>query len=82
MGSGSQGVAFLKKFDRGYASRVESGLAREREGLEPPVSTAVPTLSDQAIRDAILAERQRLLSGTSRRRAFMVGTPAGNQGPK
>jgi hypothetical protein len=59
----------------GPAQRSERARRRleEREALRMPAEARTPTLSDQAIRDAILAERARLLTGNSRRQAFIVG---------
>lgn len=58
----------------GYARSLDEQRRRdELAGLVPPAETRAPSLTDQAIRDAILAERSRLLSGNSRRQAFRVG---------
>jgi hypothetical protein len=59
----------------GPAQRAELARRRKEEAdaLRMPAEARTPTLSDQAIRDAILAERARLLTGNSRRQAFIVG---------
>jgi hypothetical protein len=60
----------------------EYAAGKERERLQTEMdaeraanasATRTPTLSDQAVRDAILAERARLLTGNSRKQAFRVG---------
>jgi hypothetical protein len=54
-----------KKAERAAALKAQ-GLADQRA----LATMAPPDMSDQAIRDAILAERNRLLAGSSRTAAF------------
>lgn len=58
----------------GFTGLVERKRRAEIESLRPPAETRAPSLSEQAIQDAILAERARMLTGNSRRRAFVAGT--------
>jgi hypothetical protein len=46
--------------------------ATSDKSLEPTAAMQTPTLSDEEIRNAILAERSRALSGNSRKAAFAV----------
>lgn len=47
-------------------------IAAEDEKLKPTAAMQTPSLSDKAIQDAILAERNRSLAGQSRTAAFAV----------
>lgn len=42
------------------------------EKLKPTAEMQAPSLSDEAIRNAILSERNRALAGNSRKQAFAV----------
>ena len=46
--------------------------ATSERGVTPPDDTRIPSMSDEQIRNAILAERSRLLAGNSRKAAFAV----------
>jgi hypothetical protein len=53
--------------DEEKAAQEKAQLESDRKAL---AATAAPSVSDQAIRDAILAERNKVLTGTSRRAAY------------
>jgi hypothetical protein len=50
-----------------------AGLQQSRnEAISPPKELQTPSMSDEAIRNAILSERSRALTGNSRKAAFAV----------
>jgi hypothetical protein len=73
-GSWLVGKVIKKKADQAAAKSTEEQAAADA-ALVPPAETQTPSLSDQAIQDAILAERNRALAGNSRKQAFSVGNP-------
>jgi len=73
---GSGGPTFSEKWNREIAAREAAVKAEATQRVTSvPEEAKAPNMSDQAIRDAILAERNRSLTGNSRRQAFAVGNP-------
>jgi len=75
MGRPSQGTVkttegrYLNSPLQGYYERLDEQAKADKAAA---AKMATPSLSDEAIRNAILAERSRALAGNSRKQAFAV----------